>query len=228
MGLNIAVLASGNGSNLQAIIDRIHSGVLNADIRLVLANKPEAYALTRAKQAGIQTAVITHTDFADRETFDKAMIAAIRAAGADTIVLAGFMRMLTPTFLEEFSGRVINIHPAILPSFPGIRGAADAHEYGVKVTGCTVHFVNEVMDNGPVIIQAVVPVNAGEPLETLEHRIHSLEHRIFPQALQWLSEGRISIQGRTVHLTPSPKASNHLSAAPTGEWLVWPPLEEGF
>lgn len=224
MPLNAAVLASGSGSNLQAMIDKIAEGALDMDIRLVLCNKKDAYALERAKNAGIPTVALPHGDFSDRESFDRAMVEAITQAGADTVVLAGFMRMLTPYFIESFAGRVINIHPAILPSFPGTDGGGDAHAYGVKIAGCTVHFVDEIMDHGPVIIQAAVPVNADEDKQALMQRIHMQEHRVYPQALQWISEGRIVLKERTVHLRPAEKKR----ASDFGDWLVWPPLEEHF
>lgn len=224
MALKIAVLASGNGSNLQAILDKHAAGVLDVDIRLVLCNKRNAYALERAGAVGVPTLCLPHTDYPDRESFDRAMIRAIQESGADTIVLAGYMRLLTSTFLQAFAGRVINIHPAILPAFAGVRGAADALEYGVKLAGCTVHFVDEIMDHGPVIIQAAVPVNPEEDVETLKQRIHGAEHRVYPQALQWLAENRLSLEGRVVRLAPSDKPK--LAAA--GNCLVWPPLEEGF
>ncbi len=165
MTLQLAVLASGNGSNLQAILDRIASGALDARVCLVLCNKPEARALTRARAAGVAHLVLAPADHLDRESFDAAMVAAIRAHGADTVALAGYMRLLTPGFLAAFPGRVVNIHPALLPSFPGLRGAADARDYGVTLAGCTVHFVDEQMDHGAVIVQAAVPVNPGEPLD---------------------------------------------------------------
>ena len=146
------------------------------------------------------------------------------AAGVEYVVLAGYMRLLTSTFLQAFPGRVINIHPAILPSFPGAHGGPDAQAYGVKITGCTVHFVEELVDSGPVIIQAAVPANAGEELDDLMNRIHPLEHRIYPQALQWLAEGRLRVEGRQVFLAPADRKT----VTPDGPWLVWPPLEEGF
>lgn len=224
MALKIAVLASGNGSNLQAILDACAAGVLDVDIRVVLCNKRNAYALERAAGAGVPTLCLPHTDYPDRESFDTAMVEAIHKAGADTVVLAGYMRLLTGVFLKAFGGRVINIHPAILPSFAGVRGAADAHEYGVKITGCTVHFVDEIMDHGPVIIQAAVPVNPEEDVEVLKARIHAAEHRIYPQALQWLAQGRLSLQDRVVHLAPSTVAKVPMPE----QCLIWPPLEEGF
>ena len=154
----------------------------------------------------------------------KRFVDAIKASGAEYVVLAGYMRLLTSTFLQAFPGRVINIHPAILPSFPGAHGGPDAQAYGVKITGCTVHFVEELVDSGPVIIQAAVPANAGEELDDLMNRIHPLEHRIYPQALQWLAEGRLRVEGRQVFLAPADRKT----VTPDGPWLVWPPLEEGF
>ncbi|MDE5879700.1 MAG: phosphoribosylglycinamide formyltransferase, partial [Desulfovibrio sp.] len=193
-------------------------------IRLIVSNRPGAGVLERAERAGVPCAVLDHKAHPTREAHDAAMVAALRASGAEYVVLAGYMRILTPVFLEAFAGRVLNIHPALLPSFPGAHGGADALAYGVKLTGCSVHFVEEEMDAGPLIIQAAVPVNAGEPLEALMPRIHALEHRIYPQALQWLAEGRIRREGRQVYLAPGSARPVH----PDGEWFVWPPLEEGF
>ena len=214
MPLNIAILASGSGTNAQAMIDKAAQGVLDVNIALIVCNRPGAGVVSRAEKAGIP----------DRASFDARMVEALREAGTELVVLAGYMRLLTPVFLEAFAGRVINIHPALLPSFPGVHGGADAVNYGVKVSGCTVHFVEEKVDSGPVLIQAVVPVNAGESEDDLMSRIHVMEHRIYPQAIQWLAQGRIDVQGRQVHLKPgnSPRAPHD------GDWLVWPPLEQGF
>lgn len=224
MPLSLAVLVSGGGSNLQSIIDRIESGALDAEIKLVLANKPDAYGLTRAEQHGIPQLALDHRNYPTREAFDRRMVEAIQDAGADTVAMAGFMRIVTPLFLQAFQGRVVNIHPALLPSFPGVHGQADANAYGVKLSGCTVHFADEHMDHGPVIIQAAVPAHAGEDAATLGKRILALEHRIYPQALQWLSEGRLQIQDRHVHLQPAQRPL----AVMQGDCLVNPPLEEGF
>lgn len=224
MSLRLAVLVSGSGSNLQAIIDKSEAGVLDAQVALVLSNKAGAYGLERAARRGIPSVVLEHAAFDSREAFDQAMVSAIREAGADTVVLAGFMRLLTPGFLETFPGRVLNIHPALLPSFPGVHGQADAAGYGVKLSGATVHFVDEKMDHGPVIIQAAVPVTPGEGGDSLGARILAFEHRIFPQALQWLSQGRLRVEDRHVLLDgpAGPPAELH------GPGLVNPPLEEGF
>lgn len=226
MSLRLAVMASGSGTNFQSMLDCIARGVLDADIRLLVCNRPGARVISRAEQAGIPVKVLDHRLWPEREAFDAELVEAIREAGADTVALAGYMRMLTPAFLKAFPGRVINIHPALLPSFPGIHGAEDAQKWGVKITGCTVHFVDEIMDHGTVIIQAAVPAVAGEPLEMLQNRIHEQEHRIYPQALQWLSEGRLHLDedGRSLHLLPGERP---LAAATPGV-LVNPPLEDGF
>lgn len=224
MPLKIAILASGSGTNAQAMLDKAAAGILDVDIRLVLSNRPGAGVLERARNAGVPCAVLDHATFADRAAHEGAMVERIRESGAETVVLAGYMRLLTPRFLGAFPGRVLNIHPALLPSFPGTHGGADALAYGVKLTGCSVHFVEEKMDAGPLIIQAAVPVNAGEPLESLMPRIHALEHRIYPQALQWLARGRLRVEGRQVHLAPAACET----VRPDGDWFVWPPLERGF
>ena len=223
MSLKLAVLVSGGGSNLQSIIDRIEDGALDAEIRLVLSNKADAFGLKRAERHGIPHVAIDHRKYGSREEFDAAVVAEIRSHGADVVVLAGFMRMLTPVFLEAFK-TIVNIHPALLPSFAGCHGQADAANYGVKLSGCTVHFVDEIMDNGPVIIQAAVPVMAGEDGDALGPRILEYEHRIFPQALQWLAEGRISVRDRHVHVADTGRPVARM----TTPGLVNPPLEEGF
>lgn len=224
MPLKIAILASGGGTNAQAMIDKAAAGILDVEIRLILSNRLGAGVLERARKAGLPHLALDHTRFPDREAYDRQLIAALRESGAELIVLAGYMRLLTSAFLEAFAGRVINIHPALLPSFPGVHGGADAQAYGVKISGCTVHFVEEKVDSGPVIIQAAVPVEGGEDLDSLMNRIHGLEHRIYPQALQWFAEGRVSTQGRQVLLAPGARRA----LKPDGHWLVWPPLEEGF
>lgn len=234
MALPIAVLVSGGGSNLQSIIDRMEAGVLDVDIKLVVSNKAGAYGIERAKKHGIPYKVLLHTDYDSREAFDADMVKAINDAGVGetgAVVMAGFMRIVTPVFLGAFENRVINIHPALLPSFPGAHGQPDAADYGVKISGCTVHFVDEQMDHGPVIIQAAVPALCGETGDELGPRILKLEHRVFPQALQWLAEGRLVIEGRHVRLRPNGRKVAEQPLAdvePDTRALVWPPLEEGF
>lgn len=224
MALKLAVLVSGSGSNLQAILEAVARGALEADVRLVLANKAEAYGLTRARERGIPTVFLDHGQHPSREAYDAAMVEAIRQAGADTVAMAGFMRMVTPVFLGAFPSRVVNIHPALLPSFPGVHGQRDAAAYGVRFSGCTVHFVDEAMDSGPIIIQAVVPAYAADDEASLGARILALEHRIYPQALQWLDQERLTVAGRKVLLAPGDRPRAPLPA----EALVQPPLEEGF
>lgn len=226
MTLPIGVLISGSGSNLQSIIDRIAEGVLDAEVRMVISNKAEAYGLERAARAGIPTMVLKHGDYAGREEFDAQMVKVLKGAGVEAVVMAGFMRIITPVFLSAFHERVINIHPALLPSFPGVDGQGDAVDYGVKIAGCTVHFVDDKMDNGPVFIQAAVPAFAGEGRDLLQKRILVMEHRLLPQAVQWLAEGRVSIQGRYVHVAEGdkPKAKQNLDFP----CLISPALDEGF
>lgn len=226
MPLPIAVLVSGSGSNLQAIIDRCAAGVLDATVRLVVSNKPDAHGLERAKKHGVPHTVIEHKVFPAREAFDAELARAIEAAGAEVVVLAGFMRILSPWFVRRFHNRILNIHPALLPSFPGTHGQRDAAEHGVKLSGCTVHFVDEMADHGPIIIQAAVHAYPGEGGKALGERILELEHRVYPQAIQWLASGRLTVEGRYVSLARAalPKA-NIWANSPC---LVNPPLEDGF
>jgi phosphoribosylglycinamide formyltransferase-1 len=206
--LRLGVLASGGGSNLQAIIDRCQQGLLPAEIALVLSNKPQSGALARARKAGIPVVVVDHQEFPDREAFDRAMVAALHKAEVDLIILAGFMRILTPIFLGAFPQRIMNIHPALLPAFPGVNSQRQALEYGVKVAGCTVHFVDPGVDSGPIIIQAAVPVLDDDDETTLSQRILEQEHRIYPRAIQLYAEGRLRIEGRHVRITPSTLPDN--------------------
>lgn len=198
--LKIAVLASGSGSNLQAIIDEIQSGLLPAELVLVLSDKPQAYALQRAEAAGVATKVLLPADFASREDYDAELVRLLKASGAEAVALAGYMRLVTPVLLQAFPQRVLNIHPALLPSFPGLHGQRQAFEYGVKVAGCTVHFVDEGMDSGPIILQAPVPVLEDDDAERLAARILEQEHIIYPLALRLLAEGKLHIEGRRVRI----------------------------
>ncbi len=229
MPLPLAVLVSGGGSNLQSILDKIAARALDAEVRVVLSNKPGAFGLERARALGIPAVALPHADFPSRAAFDAEMVRVINAhgigAGNGAVVLAGFMRMLTPEFLHAFPGRVVNIHPALLPSFPGTHGAADAASYGVRLAGCSVHFVDEIMDHGPVIIQAAVPAIPGEGGEALAARILKLEHCIYPQALSWLAEGRLAIEGRHVRVDGAAPAACGPAALP---FLTSPGLEPAF
>jgi phosphoribosylglycinamide formyltransferase 1 len=194
----IGVLISGSGTNLQAIIDAIEADQLDATIRLVLSNRADAYGLARAKSHGIPTEVVDHKHFATREAFDAAVVEMLRACDVELVVLAGFMRLLSPVFVKAFSNRMMNIHPALLPSFPGLHVQKRAVEHGVRFSGCTVHFVNEQCDEGPIIIQAVVPVFPDDTEGSLTARILEQEHRSYPRAIQLYSEGRLRIDGRRV------------------------------
>jgi phosphoribosylglycinamide formyltransferase 1 len=198
--LKLGVLISGSGSNLQSIIDNIEKGILKATIKIVICNNPHSFGVNRAQKHGLPVVVLKHEDFRTREDFDTELIRILKSNEIDLIVLAGFMRILTPVFLKAFPQKIINIHPALLPSFPGIHGQKDAFEYGVKFSGCTVHFVDEGVDTGPIIIQSVVPVFQDDTRETLAARILKEEHRIYPQAIQFFAEGKIAIIERKVQI----------------------------
>jgi phosphoribosylglycinamide formyltransferase-1 len=196
--MKIAILASGGGTNLQAIIDAIESNALPVEIALVLSDKEDAYALERAAKHNIPTAVITKKDYPDREAFDKEAVRVLKEHKVELVVLAGFMRLITLIFLEAFSERIINIHPSLLPSFPGLNVQKKALEHGVKFSGCTVHFVDDGLDSGPIIVQAQVPVLGDDTVESLSERILKEEHRIYPLAIRLIAEGKVKIEGRRV------------------------------
>jgi len=189
--LHLGVLVSGVGSNLQAILDAIAAGHLNARVKVVIANRPGAQALERARAAGVSGLTIPHKDFPSREAFDRALVGALREAEVNWIVLAGFMRVLTPEFLSAFPGRVVNIHPSLLPAFPGVDAAKQAFEYGVKLTGCTVHFVDHGVDSGKIIAQRAVPIEVTDDLSSLGARIHSAEHGLLVDVLREIAAGRV-------------------------------------
>jgi phosphoribosylglycinamide formyltransferase-1 len=196
----IAVLVSGGGSNLQSIIDSVESGTLKVEIVLVLSNKEGAFGLERAAKHQIPTAVIKHGEFPDREAFETRLMEVIDGHGAELVVLAGFMRVLTPHFVNHYHHRIMNIHPALLPSFPGTHGQKQALDYGVRYAGCTIHFVDEGTDTGPIIMQAVVPILPDDTEGDLSARILVEEHRIYPESLRLWSEGRLLIEGRKVRI----------------------------
>ena len=200
--MKIGVLVSGSGTNLQALLDAAGRGELGpARIAVVGSNVPGCGGLARAEAAGVPTFAIDHKTFAAREQFDQALVERLRAHDVQAVVLAGFMRILTAAFLEAFPQRVINIHPALLPSFPGIRSQQQAFERGVKIAGCTVHFADGGTDSGPIIAQAAVPVLEGDNAEALRLRILSQEHRLLPAAVRALAEGRLSIEGHRVRVS---------------------------
>ncbi|TVO69054.1 phosphoribosylglycinamide formyltransferase [Denitromonas ohlonensis] len=189
---SIVILISGRGSNMEAIVQ---AAIPGARIAAVISNRPNAGGLAFAAAQGIATAVVDHTAYADRAAFDAALAAVINRHAPDLVVLAGFMRVLTPDFVRQYEGRLINIHPSLLPSFTGLHTHQRALEAGVRVHGTTVHFVTAELDCGPIIIQAVVPVMAGDDEAALSARVLAQEHRIFPQAVRWIVEDRVSIDG---------------------------------
>jgi phosphoribosylglycinamide formyltransferase 1 len=191
--VRLGVLVSGSGTNLQAILDAVASGAIDAEVAVVISNQPEARALERARAAGVPAKVISHRDFPDRATFDGRVVAALREADAAYVVLAGFMRLVTPVLLDAFPWRVINIHPALLPAFPGVHAQRQALAYGVKIAGCTVHFVDAGTDSGPVIAQAAVPVLDGDTEESLGVRILAEEHRLLVSVLGAVAEGKVRV-----------------------------------
>lgn len=198
--MKIAVLCSGSGTNLQAIIDSCKSGYIPADIALVVSDKKDAYALTRAAQAGIETLILDPKKFSSREEFDKEIIKHLKKHKVELVVLAGYMRLLSDHFIHEYRNRIMNIHPALLPSFKGTHGIRDALYYGVKITGATVHFVDEKLDNGPVILQKSVEVKDDDTEESLLERVHKEEHRIFPEAIRLFVQGKLKVEGRRVKI----------------------------
>jgi phosphoribosylglycinamide formyltransferase-1 len=193
--LKLGVLISGRGSNLQALIEACARPDYPAEIVLVVSNQPDAQGLARARAAGIPNQVINHRDFADREGFDAAMDRELNAHGAELICLAGFMRLLSTTFAESWRDKVINIHPSLLPAFRGLHAQRQALEAGVRITGCTVHFVRPALDDGPVIVQAAVPVLDGDTEDSLSARVLALEHRCYPAAVRLIAEGRLRVVG---------------------------------
>jgi phosphoribosylglycinamide formyltransferase-1 len=209
--IKLAVLVSGRGTNLQAIIDAVKEGRLDAEIKVVISNNKEAYAIERAKRCSIPVEILPEKDI---EEFEKRMVRIIEDYSVDLIILAGFMRLLSPDFVKRFKNRIMNIHPALLPSFPGLNAQKKALLYGVKFSGCTVHFVDEGCDTGPVIIQAIVPVYDDDTEDTLSERILKEEHKIYPQAIQLFSEGRLLVEGRKVLIKNGKKIEDFSIANP--------------
>lgn len=198
--LALGVLISGGGTNLQAIINAIERGELPACIRLVISNRADAYGLVRARNHKLPTAVVPHTDFSSREDFDRRMLELLKQHGVELVILAGFMRLLSSAFVRAFRHRILNIHPALLPAFPGLHAPRQALEYGVRIAGATVHLVDEEMDRGPIVMQAAVPVYGDDTEARLRARILRQEHRIYPVAIKLFAEGRVRIADRTVRL----------------------------
>lgn len=202
--LKTGVLISGSGTNLQALLDAARDPAYPAEIVLVISNKTDAFGLERARKAGVATRVIDHKSFTDRAAFDGELHAALAAAGCQMVCLAGFMRILTPEFVERWRGRMINIHPSLLPSFRGLDAQGQTITAGVRVSGATVHFVVPEMDAGPIVVQGVVPVLPDDDAEALGKRILTVEHRIYPLALRLIGEGRVRIEGQRAIITDAP------------------------
>lgn len=198
----LGVLASGSGTNFEAIAQAIDDGDIPAEIVLLISDNPQAFALERAERRGIPSQVIELSYFPDRRSFDEAVASALRDAGVELVALAGYMKLVGAPILEAYPARIMNIHPALLPSFPGEHGVADALAHGAKVTGVTVHFVDDGLDTGPIIVQEAVPVQEGDDVETLHNRIHLAEYRAYPQAIKLFAEGRLVIEGRKVKILP--------------------------
>lgn len=200
--MNIAVFASSNGTNLQAIIDAIGKGEIKAKLALVVSDRKDAYALVRAEKAGIKRLLVERKKMKDREDFEQEIIRHLEKEKIDLIVLAGFMWLLSEKFVRRYPNKILNIHPALLPSFKGTEGIKDALEYGANITGVTVHFVDEELDHGPIILQAAVKIEDTDTEETLAEKIHKEEHRIYPAAIRLFVEGKLKIEGRKVKILP--------------------------
>ncbi|NPV60176.1 MAG: phosphoribosylglycinamide formyltransferase [Actinobacteria bacterium] len=196
----IGVLVSGSGTNLENIALRVEEGFIPGRIAIVISDVEEAYGLVRARRMGLEAVFIDPRSFPDRSSYDRELIRMLAERGVDLVVLAGYMKLVGPEFVSAFRERIMNIHPALLPSFPGTSGVADALAYGVKVTGVTVHFVDEGLDTGPIILQEAVPVLPGDDEETLHQRIHEVEYRLYPEAIRAFCEGRLRIVGRRVEI----------------------------
>ncbi len=226
MSLQLGILLSGSGTNFQAIIDRINQGVLQVEVPLVISNNPQARGLSRAAHYSIPSKIIDQRDFQSREEHDQAVIEAFQKQGVKAVALAGYMRLVSRNFIKAFSGQVLNIHPALLPSFKGLKAQEKAVNYGVKISGATVHFVDEYLDHGPIIIQAALSVPAGLSGQDLSDRILKLEHRIYPQAIQWLSDKRLQIEQDRLFFREENRSKAELNLP--YPCLIEPPLEEGF
>ena len=192
----LGVLISGRGSNLQALIDAIRGGRLDATIAIVISNRADAPGLARAREAGIETAVLAHADWSTRDAYDRALVEALRQRHVDLVCLAGFMRLLGPSFIDAFPNRILNIHPSLLPAFPGVDAQRQALVHGVNVSGATVHLVTTDLDAGPIVLQAAVPVLPDDTVETLSARILTTEHRLYPEAIRQVLDGGWKIDGR--------------------------------
>ena len=213
--LKLAVLASGRGSNLQAIIDNIEKGALSAELAVVISDQPDAYALERAKKHNIPAVHVSAKGYkGKRDEYDALLVKELQKRNVDLVCLAGFMRIISPVLIRAFPNRILNIHPSLLPSFPGLHVQKKAIDHGVKFSGCTVHFVDEDMDTGPIIIQAVVPILDSDTEDSLSERILKQEHKIYSRAIQLFAEGRLKIEGRRVLLTDGKQCKDNFLINP--------------
>lgn len=221
MSLALGVLISGRGSNLVAILDAIDRGMLDASVRVVASNKANAAGLERARERGIRTEVLDPKSFVHeampREAYDSAMGALLQQHGVECVALAGYMRIVTPVLIRMFPSKILNIHPSLLPAFPGLDAQRQALEWGAKVSGCTVHLVTEGVDEGPIILQAAVPILEEDTVESLSARILEQEHRIYPQALQLMAQQRLKREGRKVHILSQAKTLTGTCPTPNSE-----------
>jgi phosphoribosylglycinamide formyltransferase-1 len=196
----IAVFASGSGTNFQAIVDAVASGKLDVSVELLVCDRPQAPVVERAKQAGVSAFVFYPRDYTSREQYEAEIIRHLEARQIDLIIMAGYMRLITDALVKPYYGKIINVHPSLLPAFPGVNAIAQAYSYGVKLTGVTVHFVDGGLDSGPVIAQRAIPVSDEDSEAALTERIHALEHTLLPEAIQWYREGRIRLDERKVYV----------------------------
>ncbi len=204
--LRVGILISGRGSNMVALVRAMQEGRVPAEPALVVANVPDAPGLERARELGVATAVVDSHEYRPRERHEREIAARLEGAGVGLVCLAGYMRLLSPWFVSRYAGRILNIHPSLLPAFPGLEAQRQALEYGVKISGCTVHFVDEQCDHGPIVIQAAVPVSEEDTVESLAARILEQEHRIYPEAVRLFAEGRLVLEGRRVRILPGSRA----------------------
>ncbi|MBO6236857.1 MAG: phosphoribosylglycinamide formyltransferase [Schwartzia sp.] len=196
----LGVLCSGRGTNLQSILAAVDSGQIPAPVGVVLTDVPDVKALERAEKAGIPHFCVNRKNFADKQAFEEALVGKLREYGVTLVILAGFMRILSPYFVHEFSGHILNIHPSLLPSFGGAHAHRDVLAYGVKVSGCTIHFVDEGMDSGPIILQTAVPVLDSDDEDTLAARVLEQEHKLYPKAIELFLKGKLKVEGRKVRI----------------------------
>ena len=195
-----AVFVSGNGSNLQAIIDAVNKKEIKADLALVFSNNRKAFALKRAKEAGIKSLCLVRKDYAAPQSYDRDIVIHLKENKIDFIVLAGYMKILTPFFIKQFPNKILNVHPSLLPSFKGARAIKDAFTYGAKITGVTIHFVDDKMDHGPIISQEGFKIPQKDSLEKLEEHIHRVEHKVYPKAIAQFADGKLKVEGRRVRI----------------------------